>query len=452
VEAPVISLLAGWLASRRLAPGGAGISTASLGLGLGLGLLSLTTYLWLVSGASHIAALLILEGSVLVGALQLPRTAQEAGETRAHLPRPRTLVAATALAAAGALLAALLTLQRFPFGAWDAVDIWNYRALVLTKAGLDAALGDVNHPDYPLLLPLVVSHAWRFVGESSSLPWLVGVACAAAAAGLLYGETSRRRGPAAAMMATSLLLATPFYAVHAASQRADVPLAFFALAATAVLVRCERAPRASLLLLAGALLGGAAWTKNEGGAFAVALLGAWLATATRRRLRELGYVLAGALPFALALLHHKLTCGATTDLIVGLGAGTLARVTDPSRWLLVGRAFASGAAFFLPAGVALDLALRWTASTRPASAHGEDLRFVWLGLALMLAIDFAVYLTTPLDPAWHLESSLDRVLLQLWPTALFALAIGAPAPWRPYAQTSLPAASTADGCGRSPQP
>jgi hypothetical protein len=232
------------------------------------------------------------------------------------------------------------------------------------------------------------------------------------------------------MVATSLLLATPFYAVHAASQRADVPLAFFALAATAVLVRSERTPRTSLLLLAGGLLGCAAWTKNEGVAFAAALLGAWLATAPRRRSREVGYVLAGALPFALALLHHKLTCGATTDLIVGQGAGTLARVTDPSRWLLVGRAFASGAAFFLAVGVAFGLALRWTASTRPAWGDGEDLRFVWLGLAFMLAVDFAVYLTTPLDPAWHLESSLDRVLLQLWPTALLALAIGAPAPWR----------------------
>jgi hypothetical protein len=415
----VISLVAGWLAAHRLAPGGAGVSTASLALGVGLGLLSLTTYLWLVSGASHTVVLLIFEGAMLAGALLLPRSVEPRKEARAHLPRPRVLVAATALAAAGALVAALLMLQHFPFGAWDAVDIWNYRALVFTRAGLDAALHDVNHPDYPLLLPLVVSHGWRFLGESSALPWLVGIACAAAAAGLLYGEASRRCGPAPAMVATSLLLATPFYAVHAGSQRADVPLAFYVLAATAVLVRGERTPRASLLLLTGGLLGCAAWTKNEGVAFAAALLGAWLATAPRRRLREAGYVLAGALPFALALLHHKLTCGATTDLIAGQGAETLARAADPSRWLLVGAAFAKASVFFLPAGVALRLALRWMASTRPASSEGEDLRFVWLALALMLAIDFAVYLTTPLD--------------------------GAPAPWRHDGQTSPCAASTGGG-------
>ena len=63
----MISLVAGWLMSRRLAPGGPGVSTAALALGLGLGLLSLTTYLWLVSGASHVAVLLILEGAVLAG-------------------------------------------------------------------------------------------------------------------------------------------------------------------------------------------------------------------------------------------------------------------------------------------------------------------------------------------------------------------------------------------------
>jgi hypothetical protein len=425
----VIALVAGWVASRRLAPGGP--SSSALALALGLGLLSLATYLSLVAGSQHRIVLLALEAVLLGGALLLPRPGEHERATRARLSQPPwPLVAASGIAAGAALLAALHTLQRFPVGAWDALDIWNHRALLLTQAGLDAALAGVNHPDYPLLIPLVVSYGWRFAGGASGLPWILGVSCAAATVALLYGETSRWRGPAAAATAAGLLLATPLFAFHAASQRADVPFAFFALAACAVLVRCERAPRSSLPLLAGAFLGAAAWTKNEGMAFAAALLAAWLAGAPRRRARQLGSLLLGALPFGIALLHHKLTCGATTDLIAGQGADTLARITDPARWLLVARAFAGGFAFYATAAAALAIALCWLGSAQSGRREGEDLRFVWGALAAMLAIDFAVYLTTPLDPAWHLDSSLGRVLMQLWPTALFALAIDAPAPWR----------------------
>jgi hypothetical protein len=41
-------------------------------------------------------------------------------------------------------------------------------------------------------------------------------------------------------------------------------------------------------------------------------------------------------------------------------------------------------------------------------------------LALMLAGFYAVYVVTPKDLAWQLEFSLDRLLLQLWPSALLA--------------------------------
>ena len=42
-----------------------------------------------------------------------------------------------------------------------------------------------------------------------------------------------------------------------------------------------------------------------------------------------------------------------------------------------------------------------------------------LVLALMLVGYFAVYLTTPLDLAFQLETSLSRLLLQLWPSGVF---------------------------------
>src|SRR5262249_28282780 len=39
-------------------------------------------------------------------------------------------------------------------------------------------------------------------------------------------------------------------------------------------------------------------------------------------------------------------------------------------------------------------------------------------LGIVLAGFYVVYLVTPMDLTWHLDSSLNRLMLQLWPSAL----------------------------------
>ena len=44
-------------------------------------------------------------------------------------------------------------------------------------------------------------------------------------------------------------------------------------------------------------------------------------------------------------------------------------------------------------------------------------------LPIILAGFYTIYLITPLDLAWQLQTSADRLLLQLWPTILLLLFI-----------------------------
>ena len=46
---------------------------------------------------------------------------------------------------------------------------------------------------------------------------------------------------------------------------------------------------------------------------------------------------------------------------------------------------------------------------------------VWVvsSVLLMFAAYYVAYLTTPHDVVWHLDTSLRRLLMQLWPSALF---------------------------------
>jgi hypothetical protein len=249
----------------------------------------------------------------------------------------------------------------------------------------------------------------------------VSVAFAASSAGILAGATARLAGTRAAAVVTSVLLASPLWAFQAASQRADVPLSCFALGAAAALALHARTPEPRLLVLAGVQLGCALWTKNEGLLFAAALGGAWLAAADRAHRRGAWRIALGAAPFACALLHHKLTCGATTDLVAGQGAATWERLGDLGRWLAASVAFAREGALYAGVAGALSVILARELGGPPLRAG-----FLWAALALVVAGDFAVYVLTPRDQAWHLASSLDRVLLQAWPLALLAVCATAP--------------------------
>jgi hypothetical protein len=61
-------------------------------------------------------------------------------------------------------------------------------------------------------------------------------------------------------------------------------------------------------------------------------------------------------------------------------------------------------------------------------------------LALTLAGYFGVYLITPYDLRWHLRFSLDRLFLQLWPSALlvFFMAVRTPEQWIAKRPVELP--------------
>ena len=53
-----------------------------------------------------------------------------------------------------------------------------------------------------------------------------------------------------------------------------------------------------------------------------------------------------------------------------------------------------------------------------------------LSLLLTSAGYFMIYVLRPLDLAWLLDSSLDRLLLQLWPGIVFVVFLASRAPQR----------------------
>ncbi len=320
-----------------------------------------------------------------------------------------------------ALVTALFLALKSPHGiGWDAWTIWNLRARFLFRGGAhwtDAAAIFWVKPDYPLLIPATIAQAWTYLGNDTVIiPVLVAMLFTFATVGLTVSSLSIFRSKSQGYLGGLILLGTPFFIKHGMSQYADVPLGFFFLATMVLFTLHERARKATpgLLTLTGMAAGFSAWIKNEGLLFLVAAIASHGAVIIALKgwktyLRQMLSFALGLLPVLIIIAYFKITLAPSNDLLSGFYFG---------EWYhLIGIPPILGV-YLLGVGV---------------KTNAEDrlpTLYALLVLSLTLTGYFLVYVATPHDLLWHLRYSLDRLLLQLWPSFIFTylLIVGRPDP------------------------
>jgi hypothetical protein len=275
---------------------------------------------------------------------------------------------------------------------------------------------------------------WAYAGHESTLgPVLLATVFGIANVVLVVSTLDGRRR----WIAGSLVLAASTYLTQISSQCADVPLAGFIVAT--LVVACGDGLRwrnaRSRAFVAGALSAMAAWTKNEGLVFALLMLIAAVVVAVRastrggndapRRVLDVWWAIAGAAPVVIAIAWFKLAVAPESGLVEGQSAGVFAtRLLDLDRHVMVMTLMAQHAVrWSAPMAVAIfplaGLAAIWTA------VRGDvPVRIMAAVLGLMLVSYYLVYVTTPFDIAWHVSTSIDRLLVQLWPSLVLTMFLG----------------------------
>jgi hypothetical protein len=423
----IVAVIAGWAVCASLLPGPLSRRMAPVfALGTGFGLCSLLLFIFR-------RPMFTVESALLIGALAFLYRRRMGG----LLPdswQCGFLGLTFACILGFALITTMIHLDRMPHGNWDGWAIWNTHARLLYRNGPDwkNQLQYTYHGDYPELTPMLTARFWRYTGsEFPEAGGLVGIALGLSAIAVLVGVLAELRGTRLALVMGLILTGTPFFLDHMTSQYAEVPLSFFYLMAVSLLcLHTERAPtNKSMITLAGFAAGCAGWTKNEGLLFIVAILAAIALPVLLRRSRasaRLFPFVAGLLLPLAVIVAFKFTVPVRNDLIENQSyQSALERITDPSRYIaifkyLIWTAWTFGAWTVTPLVLlALFFAFR-----------GIDRRITqstgWcagsLTLAIVLAGYFAVYVNTPLDLTYHLESSANRLVLHLWPS--FLLLIG----------------------------
>jgi hypothetical protein len=448
----LISAGAGALAVGLLWPGRPGLARvrvlkASLAAGLGLGLTAEIYFLWLWTTGASRRSLPFVEATVLAALAagfflfrrrrsgrsgDVPEAGEASGGARLR-PTPRILAAAFAIALVPACYALLSAFLHEPQGGWDAWMSWNLKARFFFRAGdhwRDAFSGLFwgANPSYPVFLPSAVARSWLYAGREIELtPALVGALFTAATVALASSALGLLRSGGQAFLAGLLLVATPFLVEQGAAQTADVPLGFFLLAAIASICLQEKLSPGGggLLALAGLSAGFAAWTKNEGLLFVAALLVSAFWVLARRdgvriSARRLAAFAAGLLAILPLVIAAKIRL-APLDPLLGWEPYRLRQLLDLQRYWTILKAFGSGALEFGQWPVQLAPLLAFYGlllGVDREETRGRGARIGIATLGLVLAGYFAVFLTSIEDLAWHLKV-VDRLFLQLWPSAVF---------------------------------
>jgi hypothetical protein len=282
-----------------------------------------------------------------------------------------------------------------------------------------------------LLLPAAVARVWAYAGHDSTQgPTLVAMAFGIATVALVVAALDGRR----AWIAGALMLGATTFLTQVSSQCADVPLAAFIVATLIVAcghdLRLAQSSPQMTALVAGATSAMAAWTKNEGLVFALLMLIAAFAVAVRdwlvaggerREWRHLVWGLAGAAPIFIAVVWFKLTLAPPSGLAEGLTLDVVVtRLLDLDRHAAVATLMAQHAVqWSAPLAVAI-FPLMSVAAIAAAVRGGSAARVTAAVVGLMLGSYYLVYVLTPFDITWHVSTSIDRLLVQVWPLLVLA--------------------------------
>ena len=331
------------------------------------------------------------------------------------------------------LLAALLLFAYFraviyPMWAWDTIATWGCKAkLFYQSRGMDLTCIEA-HNYYPNLVPLLLSYLYFCLGEvNDHLAQGLFPLWGALLLGMLYSFL-RRMG----LNRTQGLGVTAFFALngtvfisHLFIAYADLPLAYFALAAVGLLYLwlIDAAPRGALAP-AAAFFAGLAWCKYEGPPLAgTILLAAFLTLVWLRppdwkmRLLKLGIPIlglaAGFLPWRLFAAFRHLEMGA--DHVRNLYPHQLLESVSYLLRALIDPFFFG----FLWPAAALALVFSGRGLWRsprlfPALFLGGNL------LAVLVA--YAVAPTSAAEFDMYVRATIDRLLLHITPVA--ALLVG----------------------------
>jgi 4-amino-4-deoxy-L-arabinose transferase-like glycosyltransferase len=206
-------------------------------------------------------------------------------------------------------------------------------------------------------------------------------------------------------------------------QTADIPLTYFFLASASLFVLAGHENNRKLLFLSGIMAGLSAWTKNEGIPFIVLMILCTIFISGIRQIRtNLFSILMGvALPL-LTIVLFKTVVSVNNDLFTNNGLSEIiSKLLTPARYIQISTHLISELIHLgnWPISIlAVLLIYGWIMGIRNPGSLTE--KVLWVIPLSQFAVYMLIYVITPHELEWHLNYSMSRLLIHLFPLALLS--------------------------------
>jgi len=410
----------------------------TLGSGLGLAISSFLYFLWVLSGADFIyfqGFELILAFTLLFIVYKnntfdfLKKTDKDENENYSFIFKFFQLNFLFSLFLA--LTFFFVIVQKYPDGLRDAFTIWNAHAkfLLFGQHWKDCLTNDIMwfHPDYPLLLPGIVARGWKYCSNTSEIvPITLSFFYLFGTIALVGSAIAALRGKFQALISSSIILGMFFLVGCGATQNADLPLGFYILSTIVLIKLYTEFNNKYLLIASGMAAGSAAWCKNEGLLFLYSLVAAgFILMVFSKKLWQnrdkICRFIAGLAPVLLIIMFYKLKLAPTNDIFLLQTPELLTRkLLDASRYIIALKYFV-GSVLFMGGFASPFVLVLYNLLTGFKVNIKKDFTvcLTFLTLAIMLFGEFFIYIITPHNLEWHLETSINRLFIQILPVFIF---------------------------------
>ncbi|MFC1754172.1 ArnT family glycosyltransferase [Thermoproteota archaeon] len=308
----------------------------------------------------------------------------------------------------------------YPYGHCDAFIMWNTKAkfMLYDSQGWIETLRHLDHPDYPLLLPLNIMWGWSAIGSDSFvIPILIELCVTFSILFIIFRFILRVTNYRVAILALFFAGTVPRFLKVAHYQYASMLIACYILITGICFLLAFEKDKRYFSWIGGLSVGAALFTKNEGLLLFVSLyfvLGLYLLFGTDKK-DTVGVILRSllaCLPFLVTLFVFKKIINRPNDWISTSRIDEMLRFSfDCGRIKVILNYFLSEinswSLFFYCLLVSVIIRFRFF-------FKGSN-KIVTYTILLMSLGYFGVYLIIPTDLKWSLEGSLHRAMSHLFP-------------------------------------
>jgi len=311
-----------------------------------------------------------------------------------------------------------LTTKRW--GNWDAWAIWSLHAKYMTFDAnfvlLFSEKIDWSHPDYPLMLPSIIGSIWKSLStDSAMIPALISYVVSLTFLLTIVSSLRQLNLNTLSIIALLIFCFSNILIPFGSTQYADTLLSLFILLPIVLLNHLNYDNHNLYLFLIGFFVASCSWIKNEGIVYFIIFSVLFLIHNLRKKKYIIYYAFGVSVPL-IFLIFFKLKYAPSSDLIADSSSNTLTQLFDLKRYVFIIKyIFKTIVSSYSLIIVLLGLVMIFNRNYLKS--------FAFQIITCLFISYFMVYILTPNNLEWHLNTSFTRLLHHIFPVLIYTTLI-----------------------------